>query len=358
MRSHTLGFIMPALMVMVLECPCAAASPDEFFRQRGSDPDFATVMKSGDLPRGRNSTTGFKGSKVTVNDKLLRDGPNASRKIPSDIKLHTLGHSAIRRSEFERWSRWYQEDGNTQIFRLFKDEENVRNSRKLAARVETFSSLSWKRGEWHEWVGTYTILKPHGAAIFQAKNNENDWSVQLNMSDNGDIKLNHRRAKDLVIARDMVGKPFHIRVRDNGHDYEVYYNGELKGRGSYARPAGTTNFRWGLYLGGHPARHDMMILVTGAGIDPKGDDRSPARAPQTRTAPPALAPEPPPQGLPIPERVWTNADGGTLTAAGVFKPGSDQVHLRIDNEWIRYPLADLSDDDRAALRQAENFIGE
>ena len=83
--------------------------------------------------------------------------------------------------------------------------KNVRNTRKQAARTEAFSLVKWKRGDWHEWVGTYTIIKPHGAAIFQAKNNENDWSVQLNMNGNGNILLNHRRGKDVTIAKNMVG---------------------------------------------------------------------------------------------------------------------------------------------------------
>jgi hypothetical protein len=57
---------------------------------------------------------------------------------------------------------------------LFKGETKVRSSRAIAARIETFSKFNWKRGDWHEWSDTCTIVKPHGATIFQAKNNEND----------------------------------------------------------------------------------------------------------------------------------------------------------------------------------------
>ena len=245
-----------------------AQRTENYYRVYGEDPSFAEVLKSGDLPRGRNSRDGVEGSRVRVNHKLLKDGPNGERKIPKAIKLHTLGNSWIRRSDFDRWTRWYQEEGNTQIFRLFKGEENVRNARKLAARVETFSDLKWKKGKWQEWAGTYTILKPHGAAIFQSKNNSSDWSVQLNMNGDGDIKLNHRRGKDKVIARKMVGKPFHIRVRDNGHDYEVYLNDKKVGAGSYARPKGESSFRWGMYLGGNELKSEALLLVTGVGINP------------------------------------------------------------------------------------------
>lgn len=131
--------------------------------------------------------------------------------------------------------------------------------------------VKWKRGAWHQWSGTYTIIKPYGAAIFQAKNAINDWSVQINMNAAGDVVLNHRRAEDKVIATGMVGKPFHIRVRDNGHDYEVYLNGSKVGEGFYARPEGESGFRWGMYLGGKSkVKQDAMIFVSGATVDGKG----------------------------------------------------------------------------------------
>ena len=239
------------------------------YTQTGTDRTFRQVLESGQLPTGRNSSGGVIGSRIDVNNKLVETGPNAKRKIVHGIKIHTLGNSVIPRKRFPKWSRWYQEDGNTQVFRLFKGEVNVRNTRKQAARVEAFSDVKWERGAWHEWVGTYTIIKAHGAAIFQAKNNKNDWSVQLNMDDRGNITLNHRRARDKVIARNMIGKPFHVRIRDNGHDYEVYLNGDKMGSGSWARPEGRSCFRWGMYIGASNQRHDAMIFVTGATVDPR-----------------------------------------------------------------------------------------
>jgi hypothetical protein len=225
-------------------------------------------MESGKLPKGKNSSRGFTGSKINVNNQMVELTAESKRSIPKEIRIHTLGNSMISRGDFDKWSRWYQEDGSTQVFRLFKDEVNVRNTREMAARVEAFSALQWKKGAWHEWSGTYTIIKPHGCAIFQSKNNINDWSVQLNMDDNGNVRLNHRRGgDDVMIARNMTGKPFHIRVRDNGHDYEVYLEGKKVGEGKYARPEGTTAFRWGMYLGKNPVRHEAMIFVSGVKFD-------------------------------------------------------------------------------------------
>jgi len=142
----------------------------------------------------------------------------------------------------------------------------LHSSREKAARIEAFSKVSWKRGPWHEWIRTYSIVKPHGAAIFQAKNNINDWSFQLGMGGNGDIRLNHRHGTDEVIAKDMTGKPFLIRVMDNGHDYEVYLEGRKVGAGSYARPSGHTSFRCSMYVGAHDVKSDAMIFVSGATV--------------------------------------------------------------------------------------------
>lgn len=350
-----------ALLLLPAATRCHADA-EEFYTQTGSDPSFREVMASGDLPRGRNSTHGVKGSRVRVNHDLLKDGPNARRPLLKAIKIHTLGSSAIPRRSFSNWSRWYQEDRNTQVFRLFEGEENVRNSRKLAARVEAFSELKWQRGKkWHEWVGTYTIIKPHACSIFQSKNNINDWSIQLNMSDSGDIKLNHRRGDDKIIARNMAGKPFHIRVRDNGHDYEVYLNGKKEGEGSYARPQGQTSFRWGMYLGAKEVRHDAMILVTGAAVNPRESvEEAFAKVDPKEEDPPPAAPQPPPAppGLPIPERVWTNRDGERIRAAATYAVGSDVLNLRIGSRWVTYAIHDLSEEDRRALKMALEFIEE
>lgn len=332
-----------------------AWSQENFYTQKGSDPSFAEVMKSGKLPRGRNSGNGFEGSKIEVNHDLLKHYPSTSRRVIPGIKIHTLGSSMIPRRDFPKWSRWYQEDGNTQVFRLFKGEENVRNSRKLAARIEAFSDFKWKKGDgWQEWVGTYTIIKPHGCSIFQAKNPLNDWSVMINMNDNGDVNLNHRRGQDKNLARNMTGKPFQIRIRENGHDYEVYFNGKKEGEGSYDRPKGETNFRWGMYLGAKPVRHDAMILVTGAAINPKNLDEFPIDEPAS-PAEPDPEPEPPP-GVAIPIRRWTNREGGELKAEARYERGGDVIHFKIDGVWTAYPLTDLSETDRRELVRAFEVI--
>ncbi len=271
----------PAALCLICLCLCGqvagreaatphkavAASPQTdaaaLYTQSGTDPSFRTLLDDGTIPVGTNSKRGVKGTIIDVDNRLVERSAHRRNRIPQDIKIHTLCNSVIARKDFPKWTRWYQEDGNTQVFRLFEGEHNVRNSRPGAARIESFSALQWKRGAWHEWEGTYTIVKPHGCAIFKAKNNVNDWGVMLNLSDDGNIKLNHRRhQKDKIIARNMTGKSFDLKVRDNGHDYEVYLNGRKVGAGHYHRPKGYTCFRWGMY--DKTLRHDALIFVTGA----------------------------------------------------------------------------------------------
>ncbi len=236
------------------------------YTQIGTDPTWAEVLASGNLPIGVDSTTGVTGSTINVNNLFVETTAYSKRPIASAIRIHTVGNSFISRSDFSKWSRWYQEDGNTQVFRLFTGETNVRNDRPLAARIEAFSATKWQTGAWHEWSGTYRIIKPHGACIFQVKNDVNDWAVQLNMNANGDITLNRRVGTDEVIATGMTGKAFDIRVRDDGLNYEVYLNGTLAGTGSYSRPSGYTTFRWGMYMGASTVNNDAMIFVSGATV--------------------------------------------------------------------------------------------
>lgn len=257
------------LMISLISAQAAFCVTEPLFTQVGTDPTFEQVMASGKLPKGHVSKTGVTGSKIHVNNPLVETTPEAKRPFEKAIMIHTLGNSAIPRADFGKWSRWYQEDGNTQVFRLFKGEVNTHNARENAARIEAFSNLHWTQGAWHEWSGTYTIIKPGGAAILQVKNNINDWAVQIDMGGNGNILLNNRRSKDKTIATNMVGKPFLIRVRDNGLNYEVFLNGKKVGDGSYARPTGTTGFRWGMYVGHSSVTSEAMIFVSGATVDGK-----------------------------------------------------------------------------------------
>jgi autotransporter-associated beta strand protein len=267
------GFTTPArLLALAAVVVSGAASAADLFIQTGTDRTWQQLLDANAIPIGTVSTAGVLGSTINVNNTLVEVGPNKDNPIISGLRIHTLGNSSVSRSSFSKWSRWYQEDGTTQVFRLFKDEYNVSNDRANAARIESFyPDVSWSAGDgWFKWQGTYTIVKPVGSAIFQAKDSIDDWSVAINMNGNGDVTLNHRRATDQVLARNMVGQPFDITVYDNGTNYMVYMNDQYAGYGAFDRPNGSSVFRWGMYVGGLsvPA-NDAMLFVTGAKVSPK-----------------------------------------------------------------------------------------
>lgn len=242
----------------------SAPSGNKLYTRSGSDFSFKELSAEAKAALAQ----GAKGSKVAVNLAVVEEMPEAKRPIPKDINLHTLPDSSIPRKEFPKWTRWYQEDGHTQVFRLFPDEINLHSKRPLAARVEAFSKVQWTeaQGQWHEWSGVVTPINPVGMSL-QVKNSVNDWAVNITIKQDGDVLLNHRRGEDAIIAHHMLGKSFLLRVRDNGLDYEVFLNGRKAGEGRYKRPEGKTCFRWGMYVGEQEVRREAMIFFSGVAID-------------------------------------------------------------------------------------------
>jgi hypothetical protein len=244
---------------------------DLYTRTGPPDPTFQQLIHSGALPTGYNSTAGITGSTIDVNNAVLEHGLPANGSIPDDIRIHTLANSNITRPFFNRWTRWYQEDGNTQVFRVFQGEENVRNDRALAARIEAFSP-GWKQGVWNDFSARYTVMKPQSMSIFQSYVVGVEWSVHIGMQDDGTINFTHRRNHDggttrFILAEDMIGKSFDIRIRDNGYNYEVYFNGELKGQGYWERTDNDIAFRWGAYRGAREMTQDALVFVSGVEME-------------------------------------------------------------------------------------------
>lgn len=234
------------------------------------NPDWADLKKT--LTIGQDSLGPAPGSTIRVNRELVEQGPYAAREIPRNINLHTPTSSVIRRADFGTMTRWYQEDGHTQVFRMFPGDDNVRNDRALAPRTEAFSAATWKRGDgWHEWSGRYTFIKVRGGAVFQIKHNTTYWSMQLNVvpGEDGTFDFVFQRLHDgdgrQVLARDVVGKSFDVRVLDDGTRHRVYVNGELRVDGQFTDRKDTekNSFRWGFYSPRSAMDRDILILVTG-----------------------------------------------------------------------------------------------
>lgn len=252
--------------------------------REGTDPSFAAVLESGSIKPGERFSKGpVLGSRIDVNNKLLEKQVGKTGPIPNDISIHTMGSGGINRKDFDKWTRWYQEDGEVQVFRLFKDDQNVRDGAGKdgsPGRIEAFTrGRSVAPGTWHEWEATYTVIEPVGANIFQLMHEGSLWAFHIRMSDKGDIYFHRRRPlpgmeQRITLARDMVGKSLRIRVRANGEDYEVYQKSpldegpwKLVTKGSYTKAEeNKISFRWGMYCGskkGESVEKDAMLLVTG-----------------------------------------------------------------------------------------------
>lgn len=249
------------------------------YQQEGEDKTWEALLKTDDLkPLGTFTRHGSLGAKVDINNAIVEQGVYANTPIDAkkrNMRLHTLGHASLRSSDFKNWSRWYQEDGKTQIFRLFKGEENTSNKRKNAARVETFipsqSSLP-KAGVVREFGARFTVLKsggcvaPHFCSLFQAKgNNVDHWSVMLRVDSKGALWFYPREslANRKLISPNAIGRPFDMKVLDDGLDYEMFIDGQSVGTGQWKRTQ-KIGFRWGIYVGRSDVPDDVIVLVTGA----------------------------------------------------------------------------------------------
>lgn len=122
-----------------LFAPLASAEP--LFTAEGTDPPFAAVQeKSGGKVGERFNQGGALGSRVRVDHEVLEKQAGKAGPIPDGIHIHTEFSGSIARNDFAQWTRWYQEDGDVQVFRLFKGEQNVRNGDKDGSpgRVEAY----------------------------------------------------------------------------------------------------------------------------------------------------------------------------------------------------------------------------
>ena len=266
--------------------PCVAA--ESLYTQDGSDAAFAEVLAgSGVEPGNRFSKGPVLGSRIRVNHELLEKQTGKTGSIPKEIGIHTqICGDSIGRKDFGKWTRWYQEDGNVQVFRLFKGEQNVRGgsgTNGSPGRIEAYSkSMTVAPGTWREWEGTYTIIKPVGGCIFQLMHEGSLWPFHIEMSSKGDISFLRRRPvpgmeREVAIARDMVGKSISIKVRANGADYEVYQKAPLAegpwetvAKGTFTQATnGKISFRWGIYCGskkGELVKNDALLFVSGVSI--------------------------------------------------------------------------------------------
>jgi hypothetical protein len=269
---------VPTKVAQPSPAPSDQLSPESFYTDLNDIPNPTWSALKDTLAVGVTSLGPALGSTIRVNQDLVEWGPYRNRTIPQNIAIHTLTSSSIRRTDFPSMTRWYQEDGNTQIFRLFPGEDNVRNQRSNAPRIEALGYANkWKYGDgWHQWAGRYTFLEVRTGAVFQLKHNETYWSLHISLEEKDDgtfdlfyLKL-HDMASKVVLARDVVAKSYDIKVLDDGLNHKVFLNNQLVVENFIHRPPDNENHaRWGFYSPGIGAMdRNILIFVTGAYVGP------------------------------------------------------------------------------------------
>lgn len=235
------------------------------YTETGTNPPYSSLNLT-------TKTSAVPGSTIDVNNTLVEVGFGKSD-ISTNINIHTLTDTYISYADAPKFKRWWQLDGKTQIFRLFEGENSIIDKRGEHPRIEAFSGISWiyNPNVWHTFYARYTLVKtdPKGVVIFQDKNSDNDWAFQLTTSPTGNVALDDRNlpaSETKIVLKDMVGKSFDCKVRDNGKDWECYINGALVATGAFNRPTGNNKFRWGMYAS-HTQTVNSMIFVSGVHFD-------------------------------------------------------------------------------------------
>lgn len=241
------------------------AVPTSLYTETGTNPPFSSLNLS-------PTTSSVDGSTINVDNAAVEIGTGASA-ISENIKIHTLTSTNKSFANAPNFKRWWQLDGKTQVFRLFDDEVSIIDPRGEHPRIEAFSLTNWTYDPdvWHTWYGRYTIISTDslGAVIFQNKNTVNDWAFQLFVTRTGNIVLDDRNlpaSGNKTIKTNAIGNAFNIRVRDNGKDWECFLNNVSVATGSYNRPNGVNQFRWGMYTTYKQTRNSM-IFVSGVNFN-------------------------------------------------------------------------------------------
>ncbi|HCN78961.1 MAG TPA: hypothetical protein DIT13_17430 [Verrucomicrobiales bacterium] len=277
MKPGTFCFSFALALSASLPALCQAQSP--YYTDTGSpvNPPWSEIYPALNFQSADPGPVN--GSVIDVNNTLTEVGLFGGRPllVPSQ-RIHVCCNSFT--NDFPNFTRWFQTDGNTQVFRLFVNDENTANDRTGTARTEAFhTSSGWNYvdGKTFEWSGRYTIARrKQGYSIFQSKNADDDWSVQLNISGSGFLVINNRRhAEDVTVTnpdgsnKDFDGLGFDARILDDGRNYKVWIDGVLMADNYFDRPTSDTNFRWGMYLGSSilvPPADNSVILVSGAQV--------------------------------------------------------------------------------------------
>ena len=181
--------------------------------------------------------------------------------IPTPFNLFTVIDTDLNRYEFCKASKWFEESNGKQVFKLFTGDnlaDNVPGAR-VHARTEAGQGLKFKAGStWNTFEArmkpskkldyTYTIAQLFAGCCGP--------QLRIEVKSNGRIHMGSRGNGNIRISDDQDyangSRSFKIKIRTNGDQFEVYFNGSKKfsGRTEEAKNGNTSalyHFRWGVY---------------------------------------------------------------------------------------------------------------
>lgn len=240
-----------------------------------------------------NGTIDTRGTQINVNNSAVEKTSTGSRSVmpDSDMKWHNPFGSTYATSPS---TRWYQKDGNTQVFRIFPGDQNYYGTRVGAGRSEAFVgphlSTVEADGKTVTFSARFRVEKHNGSKdvmIFQSKGsglNTQDgtypaWGISMWVEKDGDIILVKRADKksdwEKIDTGKDVGQSFNLRVTDDGFSYKAFINNVLLAEGTWERGDTPTVARWGAYVqggtsgvleGSITAGDEQVVYVSGARV--------------------------------------------------------------------------------------------
>jgi hypothetical protein len=187
---------------------------------------------------------------------IVLSDSDKNQAIPKNIMIHTFDNSTVERSDFEKYANWYEEKGNVQTFKLHPGDCNTRNDRKYC-RIEAHTKLKMKKGEKHEFTATYNIGKcEETVCVFQVFNSTVVHpQLYIKVLPGGELRYQSRGNPPGLIDTDCINKDFTLHVKDDGHNWQLFYNGSKIAEGPHEEKGLDTvcEFRWGLYNNNIPS---------------------------------------------------------------------------------------------------------
>lgn len=208
------------------------------------------------------------GTRIDVNNSVIETTSTGSRSVmlDNDMKWHNpFGTNYSNPTS----TRWYQKDGNTQVFRVFPGDQNYFGSRVGAARSEAFAdnhlTTVENDGKTMTFSARFHVAQHNGGKdvmLFQSKGrglNTQDgtypaWGISMWVEKDGDIILVKRNAifsqNEKIDTGYDVGESFNLRVTDDGFSYKAFIDNVELASGSWERGDTPTVARWGAYVQG------------------------------------------------------------------------------------------------------------